>query len=202
VAACSGEAGHASPTPCVAGREELPNGNLRLTIFTVEASRWNFGTGTGGGAGSGNGNGNETGPGDQNPGGDTQPPPPAGDPPQPPPDSAAPSVKLAVKKGQRLSTVLRRGLRVEARCSEACSGSATVTLDAKLAKKLRIAAKLGTAKVRLTSAGRVVVVVKIGKKARVALARAKRAPVQLSARAADPAGNAAAAKPVKLTIVR
>ena len=198
VAACSGEAGHASPTPCVAGREELSNGNLRIRIFTVEASRWNFGTATGGGAGNGNG----TDPGDQNAAGDTRPPPPRGDPPQPPPDSAAPSVTLAVKKGQRLSTVLRSGLRVEARCSTACSGSVTVTLDAKLAKKLRIAAKLGTAKVRLTSAGRVVVVLKIGKKARVALARTKRAPRPVSARAADPAGNAAAAKPVKLTIAR
>jgi hypothetical protein len=47
-----------------------------------------------------------------------------------------------------------------------------------------------------------VVVVKIGNKARTALARTKRAPLQVSARAADAAGNSAAAKPVKLTLAR
>jgi hypothetical protein len=213
VETCSGAPGHASPTPCVAGREVLPDGNLKLTILTVEASRWNLGTGAGddggggndGGGGTGTGGngtgdtGNGTGnqqqqqPGDTNPGPTTQPPPG---------DTSAPSVKLKVVKGQKLRTMLKSGLRVEASCSEACTGTATLTLDAKLAKKLKIPAKLGTVKIKLAAAGKRVVVVKLGKKARAALARTKRASIQISARAADGVGNAAAAKPVKLTLAR
>lgn len=207
VGACSGEPGHATPTPCVASRELRPGGNLRLTIFTVEASRWNLGTGSGGGSGGGGTGTGGTPPGDQQPGGQAPGGTPPGDTPpgpgpQPPADTAAPAVRLRVVKGQRLAAVLKSGLRVQASCSEACSGTATLTLDAKLAKKLKIAAKLGTVNVRLTAAGSRVVIVKVGSKARAALRRTKRAAVQVSARAGDAAGNSAAAKPVKLTLAR
>lgn len=209
VGACSGEPGHATPTPCVASREVLPGGNLRLTILTVEASRWNLGTGSAGGAGGGTGGGPGSGgpggdqaPGGQTPGGQTPGDTTPGPGPPPPADTTAPTVKLKVVKGQRLAAVLKSGLRVQAGCSEACSGTATLTLDAKLAKKLRVAAKLGTVNVRLTAAGSRVVVVKIGKKGRAALRRAKRVALQVRARAADAAGNSAAAKPVKLTLAR
>jgi large repetitive protein len=212
VDACSGPAGHASPTPCVAGREVLPSGNLRLTIFTVEASRWNIGMGatapdggSGGGPTGGDGTGGSPTGGGPTGGdsGDGTPPTGPGPGPAPAPgDSAAPTVKLTVKKGQTLRSVLKSGLRIEARCSEACAGTATLTLDKTLAKKLRIPAQLGTAKVVLSAAGRKAIVVKLTRKARGALGRTRRATLQLSARAADPAGNAAAAKPLKLSLRR
>jgi len=44
VAACSGPAGSAVPTPCVAQRLDLAGGGIRVTVNTVAASRWNFGT--------------------------------------------------------------------------------------------------------------------------------------------------------------
>jgi hypothetical protein len=202
VDACSGPPGQASPSPCVRSRERLPNGNVRLTILTVEASRWNFGTesgqspdpGTGGGGDPGTGGGAPGTGGDPGPGGDPQP--------QPPRDLTAPSFKLRVKPGQRLGTVLRSGLRVEARCSEACAGAATVTLNAKLAKRLRIRAKLGTARVELAAAGRRIVVVRVVKRARAALSGTRRLSLQVSARAADAAGNASAAVPLRLTLAR
>ena len=43
VANCTGPAGVASPNPCVSGREPLPGGDVKLTIRTSQASRWNFG---------------------------------------------------------------------------------------------------------------------------------------------------------------
>jgi hypothetical protein len=110
-------------------------------------------------------------------------------------------VKLKVKR-QKLAAVLKSGLKIEASCSEACTGAATLNLDSKLAKKLRLKAKLGTAKVVLAAAGRRVVVVRLSKAARAALKRSKRATFQVSASAADAAGNAAAAKPLKLTLSR
>jgi hypothetical protein len=40
---CSGPAGVADPDPCVALRERLPDGDVRLTVLTSAASAWNLG---------------------------------------------------------------------------------------------------------------------------------------------------------------
>jgi cysteine-rich repeat protein len=42
VAACTGAAGEASPDPCVAVRESLPDGDIGLTIMTTTLSDWDF----------------------------------------------------------------------------------------------------------------------------------------------------------------
>ncbi len=44
VAPCTGAAGVAAPDPCVeTPPEELPDGDLRITVLTTQASVWNFG---------------------------------------------------------------------------------------------------------------------------------------------------------------
>ena len=43
VPACSGPPGVAEPDPCVAGRALLPDGDVRLSALTTEASAWTFG---------------------------------------------------------------------------------------------------------------------------------------------------------------
>jgi alpha-tubulin suppressor-like RCC1 family protein len=43
VPACAGPAGQAVPTPCVAQRTGLSNGDIVLTVLTVAASHWDFG---------------------------------------------------------------------------------------------------------------------------------------------------------------
>lgn len=40
---CSGASGQASPDPCVAERETLTDGDVRLLVYTSAASSWNFG---------------------------------------------------------------------------------------------------------------------------------------------------------------
>lgn len=40
---CTGAAGVAEPSPCVAGRVALADGDIALTVLTVSASTWNFG---------------------------------------------------------------------------------------------------------------------------------------------------------------
>src|SRR5205814_4969069 len=41
---CSGPAGVASPDPCVAYRETMPDGNVRIGVLTSSGSVWAFGT--------------------------------------------------------------------------------------------------------------------------------------------------------------
>lgn len=43
---CSGASGEASPDPCVAERETLADGDVRLLVYTSAASSWNFGVAT------------------------------------------------------------------------------------------------------------------------------------------------------------
>jgi hypothetical protein len=40
---CTGAPATAAPDPCVSARARMPDGDLRLTVFTSEASVWNFG---------------------------------------------------------------------------------------------------------------------------------------------------------------
>lgn len=42
VAPCTGPAGTASPSPCVAERLRLPDGDVRVTVLTARASDWTF----------------------------------------------------------------------------------------------------------------------------------------------------------------
>jgi hypothetical protein len=223
VGACTGPAGQAVPTPCLAARELLVNGNLRLTVFTVEASRWNLGLSSGEPPGGGNppgggeppaGGDPGPGPGDPGPGpggpgpGDPGPGAGPGELPPPPPgggneaDRTAPSVKLSVKKGQKLAKVLSKGLLLNARCSEACAVSATLSLDSKLAKRLRIPAKAGGGKVTLAGAGSRALTVKLTKAARKALARSARVTLTVSGRAVDLSQNVGTAKVVKAALRR
>jgi hypothetical protein len=209
VGTCSGPAGHASPTPCMAARERLSNGNLRLTVLTVAASRWSLGRQDGSAPPPDPGPGGNPPAGGSPPGGD---PAPGGDRPDAgtspdggggpgPADTTPPKVELAAGKGQSLRSVLRNGLRLEATCSEACRVSATLALAKKVAKRYRISTKLGSANATLAT-GRGRLTVKLSKGARRALARARSVSVTVSARGTDLAGNAAAAKPRSVLLRR
>jgi hypothetical protein len=43
IPACSGAPGTAAPDPCVSSRQSLPDGDIKITILTSSASKWNFG---------------------------------------------------------------------------------------------------------------------------------------------------------------
>jgi hypothetical protein len=67
---------------------------------------------------------------------------------------------------QKLRVVLKKGFKATAKCSAACSLTATLALDKRTAKKLKLkSTKLGTAKVTMTKAGTKLVTIKIAKKA-------------------------------------
>ncbi|HET6360701.1 MAG TPA: calcium-binding protein, partial [Gemmatimonadota bacterium] len=40
---CAGAAGAATPSPCISGREDLSDGDVRLTMLSMQASEWNAG---------------------------------------------------------------------------------------------------------------------------------------------------------------
>jgi subtilisin family serine protease len=133
----------------------------------------------------------------------TPPPAPAGPPPAPEtapvepsvpaaaPDRLAPGVSVRIER-RRLGTVLRRGLRVALRCSEACRATAAVRIDARTARRLGLGprtATVGRAELRLTRAGGRVVSVPLSAGAGRALRGAGRVRVAVAAVAADPSGN-------------
>ena len=146
------------------------------------------GTGTGGsGGGTGTTNGGET-TGGANGGG-------------PLADTVAPALTVPASIKAKRRSVVAKGLVYVAGCSEACTLSAKLVLDARTAKRLRLASKraLGTAAVKITTAGKGKVVVKPSKAARRALSRARTVRLRLVTTAVDAAGNSVS-KTSKVTL--
>ena len=152
------------------------------------------------GAGTGGTGGNTT-PGGTTPGGNQQQqqPPPEQQMQQPDqqqerPDTQAPTVRSAAAK-TKLATLLKKGLRVTANCSEACSVAAQLQIPAKTAKKLGLGKKLtviGKGSASSANAGDVGIPVKLTKKAKARLKRARSLKAKLVVTATDAAGNRAA----------
>jgi Glucodextranase, domain B len=121
-------------------------------------------------------------------GGTTNPPPP---PQGATADKVAPVLGLTVAR-TRLAALLRRGLAVTAKCSEACSYTIALLLG-----KKTIGRKSG----RLTAPGSKKVTVKLSKKAAKQLRKARRVKLTVKLTAKDAAGNLAT-KSKRVTVRR
>jgi hypothetical protein len=188
---CNGPAGHAVPAPCVAAREVLAGGNLRIVVLTVEASKWNFARGPdapkqdapadrGGGSGGGDSGGGDA----------------------PVRDTRAPAGSLKLASKQTLRTLLKKGLALTVKCDEACTTKVTLKIDRKTAKKLKLKTTVATATVKLTSAGSRKATVKLSAATKRKLKKARSLKLTVSARATDAAGNAKALRTTRLTLKR
>ena len=96
-----------------------------------------------------------------------------------------------------LAATAKRGLSAVGTCSEACTVDAQLSIDKRTARKLGVASArvvIGRAKVSLAAGERKTIRVKVAKKARRKLARAKRVRVQLALVVSDAAGNATTMK--------
>jgi hypothetical protein len=119
-----------------------------------------------------------------------------------PPDKLAPTLGLVIAK-LKLKALLAKGLPVTVSCSEPCKFGLALTVDSKTAKKLHLSrvATVGRASGTLTTAGKKKVVVKLTKKAKKALRKAKKVVLSVKMTATDAAGNRAT-KTKKVTVKR
>jgi hypothetical protein len=116
------------------------------------------------------------------------PVPPA---PPAPPDTTPPSASLTVL-GVRLRAALRRGIKVRVRCGEPCRATITLRVDARTAKRFKLGKRtttIGRKVVRLRARRTRTITVFFNKKARRALARARRIRVIVGVVAQDRNGN-------------
>lgn len=121
---------------------------------------------------------------------------------QAPPDTAAPGLSATVPK-LKLSVLLKKGLRASANCSEACTVKAQLQIDAKTAKKLKLGRKAtAIGKGKAMGLGKVTVPVKLTKKAKKRLRRARSLKATLVVTATDAAGNKSAPVKKKLSLKR
>jgi hypothetical protein len=131
------------------------------------------------------------------------PPPPSSEGNNVPPllDRSAPTLGLKLSK-LKLKKLLEGGfVPVVASCNEACSFSADLLADAKLVKRLHLAAlvKVGSGKAKLGAGARKTVKVKLTRKARKGLKKARKVSFTLRTSATDAAGNVTK-RPVRLTV--
>ena len=105
-----------------------------------------------------------------------------------PADTAAPRVRVTVPR-QRLARVRRSGLRVQVSCSEPCTFTARLQVDARTAKRLRLGRRvLGEARGRIATRAKTLVVrLNAGAKKTLSRRRSLQATVVVSA--TDTAGN-------------
>jgi hypothetical protein len=105
----------------------------------------------------------------------------------------------------KLARVVRRGLRVRFRCSRACGAKFDLLMARKGARKLKIAAakpvRIGRGSSRLTAAGTKTATVKLTKKAKRRLRKARRIKVTLRSTFSDSTGKKTV-KTKKLTLKR
>jgi hypothetical protein len=103
----------------------------------------------------------------------------------------APSVRVSLVARIARDRFLRRGVVARVHCSESCTVSAVLTLDARTAKRLKLPRRLARARGALVRAGSVRVRVKPTASVRRRLSRVKR-PVKATLRttAVDGAGQA------------
>jgi subtilisin family serine protease len=131
------------------------------------------------------------------------PPPPGPAPTQPPPappaqrDSTAPRLSVVVASRQRISKVLARGVAARVGCSEACTVRARLRLDGRTAKALRLSkgkpVVLGTGSRSFSGAGQAALSIRLSRRAKAGLRRARRTlRASLAIEATDPACNRSA----------
>ena len=189
------------PAPsCWLDRGFRPNGDFYAVARTTEASAWNLARApafTGPPSTNTPGPGTTTGPGGE---GTTNPGTETGT--GVVPDTAAPLAGLRVHARQRLAAVLRKGLALTARCSEACTLKVSALLDAKQARKLRLPRQIGSVSGKIAGAGERNLTLKFSAKARKALRRQRSVKLTLRTTVADSAGNAGKVRDVRVTLRR
>ncbi|HEV2752576.1 MAG TPA: hypothetical protein VGV36_01935, partial [Solirubrobacteraceae bacterium] len=126
-------------------------------------------------------------------------PPPPPPPPAPssseapaaaPGDMAAPRVRALPLAGQRLATVLRRGLAFRVGCSEACRVEGRVALGAKTAARLHLGRVVARRSVSFSGPGSRKLVMSLSARARKALRRARTVRGRVAFTVTDLAENA------------
>jgi hypothetical protein len=172
--------------------KQLAFGQVGTHIVSVQATDNDGGTGTaektvtivapdtGGGTPPGGGGGTPPGDGGGTPG--------------PTPDTVAPAVTLKPAAAQKLRKVLSKGLRLGLTASEPCTVHLVITVPKGTARKYRLDKRargpVVVAKLDVTlRAGDSTVAVKLTKRARKALKRAKKVAFSIAASAHDAAGN-------------
>ena len=111
----------------------------------------------------------------------------------PVPDRAAPGVSISARR-QRLRTVVRRGLAVGLRCSEACVATAEVWISGPTAKRMKLSRGARTriarrSAIRLVANTRRGLVLKLSRAARVRLARTRGVTARVKITVSDAARN-------------
>ena len=119
--------------------------------------------------------------------------PGGGSTPSTPADTVAPRGSVKVPK-QRLATAVKKGLRGTVASNEAGSARFTLTLDRKLAKRMRIKSVVGTARSSVQASVVRRFTVKLSKTAARKLRHRKSAKFQLTTKLSDAAGNASTIK--------
>jgi len=109
-------------------------------------------------------------------------------------DLSAPGLTLSIVRGQRLAGVLRRGLRVSIRCTEACYAASDLVVGRTAARRLRIAGSGATVRVgrgasRLAASRAATVRLRLTSDARRRLARVRSVELWVRTRVTDGAGN-------------
>ena len=123
---------------------------------------------------------------------------------QQPRDTQAPGVSGAAAK-TKLATLLKKGLRVGATCSEGCSVLAQLQIPAKTAKKLKLGKKttvIGKGSASSPQGGQLTVPVKLVSKAKARLKRTRKLSATLVLVATDASGNRSAPVTRKVTFKR
>jgi large repetitive protein len=109
-------------------------------------------------------------------------------------DRTAPALAFRLASRQRLRTVLARGLRVSATCSERCTARVELTVDGRTAKRLRLSKRATKARVAVGTAtisrgATKSITVRFTAKAKRALGRARSVKVAVRVTATDAARN-------------
>jgi subtilisin family serine protease len=104
-------------------------------------------------------------------------------------DRTAPALRISLSSRVALRTALAGRLRPRAGTSERSTIRLRLSIDQRVAKRLRIPRSIGSGSIMLTGAGSKAVTVRLTSKARRALARARNVKATLSATATDAAGN-------------
>ena len=104
-------------------------------------------------------------------------------------DTAAPTVRAEPARRPAIATLRRRGLRLVLRSSEACRLAITISVNRRVARRLGLRSRTIGSTSRHIPAGRVVIVVKLTRKARKALRRATRLRLRIAITATDATGN-------------
>jgi hypothetical protein len=104
-------------------------------------------------------------------------------------DRTAPAISFAVATGQRLSTVRSAGLRATVGCSEACKLKVELLLAAATARKLGLAARVGSATSNLFESGETPIAVRLRSTARRKLTTVRSVALTVRVTAMDAAGN-------------